>query len=98
MPQEASRAGILVFYGIFTAFAAVVAFGMAGKLETQIEGLILVGIGAICIAFSRQLAVAQQALSEKPFIPDHWRNVRPLTFVLWGSGICVLGIIDLVGL
>ena len=61
-------------------------------------GALLLGAGAASFAFSHHLASAQQRLSEKPFIPRHWSNVRPLTFKLWGAGLVVLGLLQFSGL
>ncbi len=48
--------------------------------------------GICSVIFAQPMALAQRKLAEKSFIPDHWNEVRPLTFRLWGIGVLILGI------
>lgn len=52
----------------------------------------LMTVGASAIWFSRALAEAQQELAKRPYIPIHWKEVRPFTFMLWGTGLFIVGL------
>jgi hypothetical protein len=65
--------------------------------ERVLGGLLLIcGVGAI--AFSSRLAAAQHALADRRYIPSYWKEVRPLTYVLWGAGLIVGGCLSLAGI
>ena len=52
----------------------------------------LMAAGACAIWFSRALTQAQQELAERPYIPSHCKEVRPFTFMLWGTGVFIVGL------
>jgi hypothetical protein len=85
------RSNVALDLAVIGSFIAALALGMATSFALG-TGLLLVVTGAVSIAFSRRLAEAQQELSEKPFIPSNWAGIRPLTFVLWGTGVVVVGL------
>jgi len=65
-------------------FVASVAVSFLSHRAEGIVGVMIMAVGAGAIWFSRTLIEVQQELAEHPYIPSHWREVRPLTFVLWG--------------
>lgn len=98
MPQEPDRVGVLLLCTLLGAFIAAVVLGIfSNELNRMSCGLLLAaGIGTVI--FAPRLSATQQALSDKSYIPSHWKSVRPLTLILWGSGVAIMGIIQLLGL
>ena len=92
------RVNLLLFVSVMGSFLAAVLLGLFASESRYAVGALLLGAGLASVAFSRHLATAQQLLSEKPFIPRSWSNVRPLTFKLWGCGLVILGVLQLSGL
>ena len=92
------RAGLLLFLAVLGSFIAAALLGVFASESRYAIGALLLGAGSVSFFFARHLASAQQRLSAQPFIPSHWRNVRPFTFKLWGAGLVVLGLLQLSGL
>jgi hypothetical protein len=65
--------------------------GLALWSRDQSPGIALILCGALAILFSRSLSKAQENIAKRRIGPIHLRNVRPLTFVLWGIGILIVG-------
>ena len=75
--------------GGFIAAGLIALFYRLDKLA----GVGLVVIGVAAALFARDLTSAQHELADRPYIPDHWKDVRPLTFQLWGIGVALVGIL-----
>jgi hypothetical protein len=92
------RVKLLLFVAVLLAFMAAVLLGFVVRGSSRAEGLLLVASGVCAVIFSRQLTEAQHALSEKPFVPRSWSSTRPLLYVLWGVGVVLLGVLELLNL
>jgi len=96
MPQKTDRLSLALFLGVIGAFVAAVLLGLSSAGSHAVGALMLAG-GLAAVAFARQLTIAQHQLSEKPFIPSRWKEVRPFTFILWGVGVALVGLLQLLG-
>ena len=85
----------VLFLAVLSAFLSAVVFGFLKRGSGQIEGVLLLAAGLCAVAFSKRLTEAQHELAEKSFIPRSWANTRPLLYVLWGSGVALLGVLQL---
>ena len=92
------RIGLWLFLTVLVSFVAAVLLGLFASEARYSVGTLLVVAGSSSFVFSHRLTLVQQRLSEKPFIPRNWNNVRPLTFKLWGTGLVILGVLQLSGL
>ena len=97
-PQMTNRVGLLLILTVLGSFVAAVLLGLFASEARYPIGALLVGAGSASFVFSQHLAAVQQRLSEEPLIPRNWNNVRPLTFKLWGTGLVILGVLQLSGL
>lgn len=77
---------------VFGLFCAAVIFSFVNQRSQGVVGIVLMTVGASAVWFSRALAQAQLKLAERPYIPSHWKEVRPLTFMLWGTGVFIVGL------
>jgi hypothetical protein len=77
--------------GIF--FAAAL-FSLSG--EDRIAGILGIACGVFVVAFNRSMSDAAKYFSSKSFGPPLLKEGRPFTFVLFGVGIVILGVISLV--
>jgi len=94
MRQKSDRLSQLLYVTVIGLFVAAVVVGLATRSSERVVGVLLIAVGAGAIAFARSLTLAQQQLAERPYIPAHWKEVRPLTFVLWGSGVLLCGVLQ----
>lgn len=92
------RLGLGLLLAVLGSFVAAVLLVLLTNTPGRAVGALLVAGGLAAVTFARALAVSQKELAKKPYIPQHWENVRPMTFVLWGSGVVMLGILLLSGL
>ena len=79
------------------SFVTAVLLGLFTNLPSRAIGALLLTCGLAAIGFARYLSSAQSQLAEKPFIPENWKNVRPFTFILWGTGVAIVGALKLTG-
>jgi len=91
------RLGTALLLTVFGLFIAAVLLILHVGTPIRLVGLILVLAGLVAAVFAPTLATAQKGLAEKPYIPQHWEGVRPLTLRLWGVGVAVLGVLMLFG-
>lgn len=96
MPQRIDRLSLLIFLGVMGSFVTAALLGLSSSASRAV-GALLLAAGLTAIALARHLTIAQRQLSEHPLIPGHWKNVRPLTFILWGAGVALVGILQLCG-
>jgi hypothetical protein len=92
------RVNLLLFLAVLLAFLSAVLFGFVKQGSGQVEGLLLLVSGLCAVVFSKRLTEAQHELAEKSFVPRSWATTRPLLYVLWGSGVAMLGILQLFSL
>ena len=89
---------VLLLLAVFVIFAAVVGLGIAFGGPDRVLGGVLLLLGVVVILFSRVLSQAKASVGERlPLWPGRNR-VRPLTMVLWGSGLVLIGLLQMVGL
>lgn len=91
------RVGFALLLAVVGLFVGAGLLALNTNAPSRFVGAILIAAGFIAVAFSRAIATAQQALAKKPYIPQHWKGVRPLTYTLWGSGVAILGVLLLLG-
>jgi hypothetical protein len=91
------RAGIGLLVAVGGLFIGAVLLGLHGGTPIRFVGLFVLGAGLLAALFSAAIAAGQKELAERPYIPQHWEGVRPLTVRLWGIGVSVLGILMLLG-
>lgn len=82
----------ILYLAVFGLFLAAVVFSFINQRSQGIVGVILMLVGAIAIWFSRLLTEAQQELAKRPYFPSNLNDIRPLTFVLWGVGVFIVGL------
>lgn len=92
MPKIINLPSLILYVAVFGLFITAGVFSFVNHRSEGIVGVMLMVVGASAIWFSRALAQVQHELAERPYIPSHWRKVRPLTFVLWGTGVFIVGI------
>ena len=92
MRQKTDLVSLLLYVAILGLFVAAAMVGLVSRSSDRVVGVMLMAVGAGAVAFARSLTLAQHQLAEKPFIPEHWKNIRPLTFVLWGVGVFIIGV------
>jgi len=97
MPKKSDLLSFILYLIIFGLLVAAIAFlfiasrtdGVPGIFFKAYGGMMLIAVGVGAIVFSRMLAKAQLQL---PFIPRQWKQVRSSTFVLFGTGVFIIGI------
>lgn len=92
MRQNTDLLSLLLYIAVLGLFVCAAIVGLVTDSSERVVGVMLLAVGAGAIAFARNLTVAQRQFAEKPFVPERWKQIRPLTFVLWGVGVMVLGI------
>jgi len=92
MPKKTSLSNLILYLAVFGLFITAIVVSFVNQRSEGIVGVILMVVGVGAIWFSRALTEAQQELAERPYIPNNWRDIRPLTFVLWGTGVFIVGI------
>ena len=82
-------------------FAVLGSFAVAGLLVLHTEtparaiGVLLLGGGLTAIVFARSLGTAPESSADAPGATRFWPRIRPTTFILWGSGVTLIGILQL---
>ena len=92
-----NRLILLIFVAVLGSFVAAVFLGLLTDTPSRAIGALLLACGLTAVAFAHYLTSAQRQLAEKPLIPSRWKNVRPLTFILWGTGVAMIGALQLFG-
>jgi hypothetical protein len=99
MPQEASRTDVAILFAVFGGFAALVVIAIAWEAPSRVIGAGLVVLGVMAMVFSRRLVNAKISVGERfPFLWPGRNVLRPTTMVIWGGGIALLGVLQLLGL
>jgi uncharacterized membrane protein len=78
----------LFVYGLFVAAAFLI------FVEDRFQrdaGMLLVLSGALAVVFCRVMAEVQELIASR-FGLQRWFRIRPLTFVLWGVGVVIVGL------
>jgi len=91
------RINLALFLAVVASFAlAVVLFVITGAPARLVGGLLVV-VGLVAIIAARAVAAGQNRVSAKlpPFLLSS--KVRPLTVVLWGSGVALVGLLQVLG-
>ena len=91
------RVALALLCCVAGAFVGAVLLALFTSTPGRAIGALLIAGGLTAVTFARVLASAQQELSKKPYIPQHWEDVRPTTFVLWGAGVTILGVFWVAG-
>jgi hypothetical protein len=86
---------LLIWFVVIAGFVAIGVLTFSFGFES-IGGIGLIIVGSVTVFFAHNIAKAQKNLAAKPFVPDHWKGVRPFTFALWGTGVAILGVIWLI--
>ena len=94
MRENTDWLSLLLYFAVIGLFVAAVVVGFASQSSEYVVGMMLLTVGAGAVTFARRLTVAQRLLAEKPFVPGHWKKVRPLTFILWGAGAMLVGVLQ----
>ena len=82
---------ILVYGGFVLVGLLIFEFGFG-----SMAGVGLIIVGSVAVFFAHNISKAQRELAAKRYVPKQLKRVRPLTFVLWGAGVAILGVIWLV--
>jgi hypothetical protein len=70
--------------GVFLAFSDL----------DRAAGATLLTVGIISVFLARPLAESQNRINEftSRLVPNPWGNTRPQLFVIWGTGVALLGV------
>jgi predicted Kef-type K+ transport protein len=82
---------LIVFFLNIGLFVAGVLLFLSG--QQLIAAILLVISGTLAATFNRSMSDAQRYIATFRFASSSLKEVRPLTFVLWGIGIVVVGVI-----
>jgi hypothetical protein len=94
VPDHNSKAGagsLLVFFIVLGLFFVAAYLATSEEGMERAAGALLIACGLLSMILSRVMSVAQHRLAESRFAPASLKNVRPLTFMLWGAGIAIVG-------
>jgi len=80
-------AGIVVI-GLFVTAAA-----FSEQLGQALAGAIAFAAGVLAIVFRAELAELQHRIAETGAVSESWREARPFTWLLWGVGVALVGVI-----
>jgi hypothetical protein len=93
-----NRVGLFLLLAVGGTFTAAVLLVLAFPNEpSRIVGALLLACGLVALVFARHVAAAATALDDKLHIPKFLHG-RPFTFALWGAGLALLGILQLLGI
>ena len=84
----------LIFVFNMGVFFAAALFSLSG--EDRIAGILGIACGMLVLAFNRSMSDVAQYIASEVFAPPSLKEGRPFTFVLFGVGIVILGVISLV--
>jgi hypothetical protein len=90
-----NRLQLTLTFGVLASFVVAGLVALYTVTPARAIGALLLGTGLTAIGLARGLKTAQKQLAHTPSIPRYWANVRPLTFALWGSGVALVGILQL---
>jgi hypothetical protein len=86
------------FFLVFAVLGSFVAAGLLAlytQTPTHAVGALLLGGGLTAVAFARTLGRRREGSGDQTSPFRYWLGARPLTFVLWGSGVALLGVLQL---
>ena len=95
-----NRLGLYLLFGVGGIFMAAVLVQLSEPPDpntTRIAGALLVASGLVSIAFARRIAAAQRELEKKMHLPEFLAKTRPITIIIMGGGVALLGILQLLG-
>jgi hypothetical protein len=88
---------LIVVCGIFTAGVLVLLSEPPEPNTTRTAGALLLASGLVSIAFARRIAAAQRELEKKMHLPEFLAKTRPITIIVMGGGVALLGILQFLG-
>ena len=94
------RLNLLLFVGILGSFATGVLLYLFTGAPARLVGGLLMVAGLVAIAGARGAAAAAAQPNVVRIISIGTRTkseLRPTTFVLWGSGVALVGLLQLLG-
>ena len=94
------RLNLLLFIGILGSFAAGVLLFLFTGATARLVGGLLVVVGLVAIAGARSVAAAAARPDVIRIVSLGTRTkseLRPTTFVLWGCGVALVGLLQLLG-
>ena len=94
------RLNLLLFVGILGSFAAGVLLFIFTGAPARLEGGLIIVVGLVAIVGARGAAAAAAQPNVVRIVSFGTRTtseVRPTTFVLWGSGVALVGLLLLLG-
>jgi len=62
------------------------------RIASPLSQLLLSVCGAIALLFADSVSAGQLELAQRPWAPDSWKKIRPLTVRLWGFGLLLVGV------
>lgn len=91
-----NRLRLMLAFGILALFAVAGMLTLHTDTPTRAIGALLVGAGLISIWLAHGLEAAQDQSTRAPSNPRYQVWLRPLTLTLWGSGVALLGLLQLI--
>lgn len=91
--SNSAAGGLLVFFIVFGLFLVAAYLATSEEGMERTAGALLIACGLLSMIFSRVMSAAQHRLAESRFAPAGLKNVRPLTFTLWGACIAIVGVL-----
>ena len=95
-----NRLGLYLLIGVCGIFTAAVLVQLSEPPDpntTRTAGALLLASGLVSIAFARRIAAAQRELEKKMHLPEFLAKTRPVTIIVMGGGVALLGILQLLG-
>lgn len=84
-----------LYYAVLVLFVIAIVISLISGEHNLLVGTLLLVVGAIVIQFSRLISEVQQELSKQRYFPSRREEVRPLTLILWGTGVFILGLANI---
>ena len=91
--SKADAGSLLVFFLVFGLFLVAAYLATSEEGMERAAGALLIACGLLSMILSRVMSAAQHRLAESRFAPASLKNVRPLTFTLWGACIAIVGVL-----
>ncbi len=91
--SKAGAGSLLIFFIVFGLFLVAAYLATSEEGMERATGALLIACGLLSMIFSRVMSAAQHRLAESRFAPASLKNVRPLTFTLWGACIAIVGVL-----
>lgn len=85
----------MLTFGVLGSFVVAGLLALHTDTPTHAIGALLLGTGLTAIGLASGVKTVQKQSADIPSTPSAWANFSPLTLALWGSGVALIGLLQL---